>query len=107
MSAVSNDKIDHIALSVSNIAEAVSWYTRTFKCSVDYQDNSWALLAFDNIKIALVIPEQHPTHIAFVRDDAEAYGALKTHRDGTQSCYIQDFSGNSIEIMKPYQTAKK
>ena len=96
---MTKNRIDHIAISVTNIKEAVDWYTRTFDCEIEYQDDTWAFLAFDNIKFALVIPDQHPPHIAFVRPDAEKYGPLKTHRDGTRSIYINDPSGNSIEIL--------
>jgi hypothetical protein len=47
----------------------------------------------------LVIPEQHPPHIAFTSPKAEQFGALKTHRDGTRSTYVKDPAGNSVEIM--------
>ena len=93
------DAMHHIAISVSDIAESVRWYTETFKCAVAYQDATWALLQFSNLQLALVIPSQHPPHIAFVRDDAAAFGPLKAHRDGTRSTYIADASGNSVEIM--------
>ncbi len=98
----SNDRIDHVAIPVSNVKESVDWYTKQFACTVKYQDETWAFLEFQNIKLALVIPGQHPGHLAFIRDDAETFGQLKTHRDGTQSCYVKDPSGNSVEIMKPY-----
>lgn len=97
-----NDRIDHIAIKVENIAEAVSWYTKKFNCRIKYQDETWAYLGFDNINLALVIPGQHPSHLAFIREDAEAYGNLKTHRDGTRSCYLSDPAGNAVEIMEPY-----
>lgn len=93
------DRIDHIAVSVSDVKTAVEWYTRTFKCHVFYQDDTWAMLEFNNVKLAFVIPEQHPPHIALLNPDAEAFGNLKTHRDGTRSVYIQDPSGNAIEIL--------
>lgn len=100
--AAGNDKIDHIAISVSDVKESVEWYTRQFACTVKYQDETWAFLEFANIKLALVIPGQHPGHLAFIRADAENFGTLKTHRDGTQSCYVKDPTGNAVEIMKPY-----
>ncbi len=81
------------------VAPAVEWYTQTFKCQVKYQDSTWALLEFGNIQLALVVPEQHPPHTAFVSDEAEKYGTLKTHRDGTRSCYLTDPAGNSVEIL--------
>lgn len=100
---VLKDRIDHIAISVSDVKSAVEWYTSQFNCRVKYQDESWAYLGFDNINLALVVPGQHPGHLAFIRADAEAFGALKTHRDGTRSCYVKDPSGNSVEIMEPYE----
>lgn len=93
------DSLDHIAIPVDDIAASVAWYTRTFRCEVKYQDDTWAFLAFGNIRLALVIPSQHPAHIAFVSAEAEKFGTLKTHRDGTRSCYVTDPAGNSVEIM--------
>jgi catechol 2,3-dioxygenase-like lactoylglutathione lyase family enzyme len=93
------DNIDHIAIPVENVATALNWYKSRFNCEVTYQDDTWAFIRFGNIKLALVIPSQHPAHIAFVSPDAEKSGALKLHRDGTRSCYVTDPAGNSIEIM--------
>ena len=93
------DSIHHVAVSVTDIQAAVDWYMRTFQCKVSYQDDTWALLEFANVKLALVIPSQHPAHIAFVSPEAEKFGTLKPHRDGTRSCYVTDPSGNPVEIM--------
>lgn len=95
------DSINHIAVSVENIAEAVEWYRTQFRCQVEYQDDTWAFLKFSNIQLALVIPGQHPAHIAFVSPIASSLGELVTHRDGTKSIYITDPSGNSVEVMDP------
>jgi len=95
------DRLDHIAIPVEDIAKAVDWYRATFRCEVKYQDDTWALLGFDNTSLALVIPSQHPAHIGFVSPDAEKFGTLKTHRDGTRSCYVNDPAGNSVEILAP------
>ena len=93
------DSIDHIAIPVQDVASAVDWYTRTFQCEVSYQDDTWAFLKFGNVKLALVIPGQHPAHIGFVSSEAEKFGDLKLHRDGTRSCYVVDPAGNSVEIL--------
>jgi len=93
------DSLDHVAIPVQDIAAAVTWYTQTFRCKVKYQDPTWALLGFENVDVALVIPSQHPAHLGFVSPEAEKFGALKTHRDGTRSCYVSDPSGNSVEIL--------
>lgn len=93
------DAIDHVAVPVMDIAQAVAWYRERFRCEVRYQDSTWALLAFANVRLALVVPEQHPPHIGFVSHEAERYGELKQHRDGTRSCYVLDPAGNSVEIL--------
>src|SRR5450432_1101824 len=93
------DSIDHVAIPVANVAETVDWYRKTFQCTVRYQDETWALLGFANMSLALVIPEQHPAHIGLVSDEAERFGELKTHRDGTRSCYVSDPGGNAVEVL--------
>ena len=92
-------KIDHIALQVNDIKESVEYY-KNYGSNVLYQDDTWALLDYDNISLALVLPNMHPPHIAFEKTNAEDYGKLKKHRDGTSSVYINDPSNNSVEILK-------
>ena len=94
------EKIHHIAIEVQSIENAISWYKSNSKCEVSYKDDTWALLKYENISLALVLPESHPPHIAFARKDAEKYGKLKMHRDGTSSVYIKDPANNSVEILK-------
>ena len=93
------DAIHHTAIQVKNIANAVSWYTERFKCEIEYQDESWALLKFANTSLALVLPEQHPYHFAIVADDLGPYGDAVPHRDGTASVYIRDVDGNNVEML--------
>ena len=45
------DTIDHIAIQVPDINQAVKSYTDKFDCEVIYIDTTWAMLKFDNIKI--------------------------------------------------------
>ena len=56
------DNIHHLAIQVNNIDESISWYREKFNLNIKYQDDSWALLEFDNISIALVLKDQHPYH---------------------------------------------
>ena len=93
------DSMHHVAISVDNIDKAVDWYTKTFRCEIAYQDPTWALLKFANLSMALVIPDQHPPHVAFSSPRAEEFGELRPHRDGTRSVYIADPAGNAVEIM--------
>lgn len=99
------DALDHIAVSVRDIARAVAWYRDHFRCDIVYQDETWAMLQFQNVKLALVVPEQHPPHLGFVSPDAARFGKLKQHRDGTRSIYVGDADGNVVEILEPYPGA--
>ncbi len=94
-------KLHHIALCVPDIEPAVKWYAETLNADISYQDETWALLDIENTSIALVLPSQHPPHLAFESLEAEKYGDLTTHRDGTESVYVQDPFGNTVEFLKP------
>ena len=52
-------KIDHIGIQVNNISESVDYY-KEYGSEVIYQDDTWAFLQFDNIKLALVLEDEHP-----------------------------------------------
>jgi catechol 2,3-dioxygenase-like lactoylglutathione lyase family enzyme len=92
------DTLHHAALRVKDVKEAVDWYTERFRCEVEYQDETWAMLAFENVRLAFVLQEQHPPHIAIL-GDPEKYGNAKMHRDGTSSVYVKDPDGNNVEIL--------
>lgn len=97
------DAIHHVAIQVEDIARALKWYSENFNAETVYLDETWAMLRFQNIYLALVIPSQHPPHIAIEHEGAEAYGSLIRHRDGTESIYINDSEGNTLEMMKPVE----
>jgi catechol 2,3-dioxygenase-like lactoylglutathione lyase family enzyme len=90
-----------VAISVNDIAKAVDWYRSNFRCEIAYQDATWAFLKFSNLHLALVLPGQHPPHVAFVSKRATTHPGLKPHRDGTRSVYISDPAGNAVELMDP------
>ena len=94
------DKIHHVAIQVNDIKVAVDWYQDKFDTKILYQDDTWALIQFDNLSLALVLPDEHPSHFAIENAQAEKFGELTPHRDGTASVYINDPFGNSIEIIK-------
>ena len=48
------DRINHVAVPVQNIEQGIKWYKKNFSCEVSYADDTWALLNFDNIGLALV-----------------------------------------------------
>ena len=95
------DALHHIAIQVQNVARAVEWYREHFRTAIIYQDNTWAMLKFRNVYLALVIPGEHPPHVALIHTEAQKFGPLTQHRDGTRSIYIADSEGNQVEIMAP------
>jgi hypothetical protein len=97
------DALDHVAIEVKSVPDAVRWYRERFRCEVSYEDDTWALLQFANMRLALVVPSQHPPHIGLVSPDADSFGPLQPHRDGTHSVYLTDPSGNAVEMLAPYQ----
>ena len=58
----------------------------------------------ENIKLALVLPQDHPPHLAFV-DESIKNGTK--HRDGSESVYDHDTFGNIIERIKYEKSRKK
>jgi hypothetical protein len=88
------DAMHHVAIPVTDVQKTVDWYLKNF------QDETWAMLELANIRLALVSREQHPPHIGFMRPDAEQFGRLRPHRDGTRSVYVEDPAGNCVEILK-------
>tara|TARA_B100000470_G_C19586354_1_gene300150 strand:+ start:384 stop:533 length:150 start_codon:yes stop_codon:yes gene_type:complete len=48
------DKIHHIAVQVENLKESLAWYIQEFDVEIIYQDDTWAMLQFENMQLALV-----------------------------------------------------
>ena len=100
-------RFDHVAQQVPDIAEAVEWYKRTLPgVAVLYQDATWALIEAGGVKIAFVVKDQHPGHLAWRVDAAELERLarelnkeIKPHRDRTRSFYLEAPGGQSIEII--------
>ena len=93
-------KFDHVAVSITDIKKSVEWYRKNVNARVLYQDETWAFLEASGVKIALVLPSQHPGHLAFDVGPAPSEEFLreaKQHRDGSLSRYTTDPDGNSIE----------
>jgi hypothetical protein len=100
-------QFDHIAQQVPDIAEAVNWYLNTIPgARVLYQDASWAFIDAAGARIAFVLKDQHPQHIAWrVSDEelenlAQLHGKqIALHRDKTRSIYLEAPGGQWIEII--------
>ena len=91
--------IDHVAIESKNINESVNWYMETFDCDLKYQDDSWALLGFENLALALVTPGQHPPHFAVVDESIGNFKVAQAHRDGVRYVYNTDPDKNVVELI--------
>ena len=94
------DKLHHVAINVTDLNRAIEWYMHNTDCVLEYSDDTWALIGYENCKLALTIAKEHPPHVCFEVEGAETFGKLVKHRDGTESCYIKDPDGNSVEMLE-------
>ena len=65
------DSLQHVAIQVKDIARALKWYSENFNAEIVYLDDTWAMLRFENMHLALVVPSQHPPHIAIEHEGRE------------------------------------
>ena len=102
-------KFDHVAITttVEKIKETVDWYVAKTDAAILYLDESWGLIeTHDHARIAFVVKGQHPPHIAFNISEErhskflEQGRKFKKHRDGSESFYAADPSGNFVEFLK-------
>ena len=100
-------QFDHVAQQVPDIAEAVEWQLRTVPgTTVLHQDATWALVESGGARLAFVLPDQHPSHLAYrvgaeelERLAAENGAAIATHRDATRSIYLEGPGSLATEII--------
>ena len=93
-------KLHHVAINVSNIKKSVEWYMENMHATVDYEDDTWAMLGFGDVKMALTVATQHPPHIGFevaLLEELVENNNIKKHRDGSHYLYLEDPDGNVLE----------
>ena len=71
-------------------------YKNNFSCKIKHQDNTWALIGFKNIQIALVTPGQILLILQLLMNKSQPT-EIKTHRDGIHYIYFEDPDRNVIE----------
>ena len=71
-----------------------------------YRDDSWALLDAGGVRLAFVMADEHPPHIAFKVSAAELerlareHGAeIAVHRDASRSFYLDAPGGAPLEVI--------
>jgi len=100
-------QFDHVAQQVPDIAAALAWWSRAVPgARVVYADNTWGLLEAGGARLAFVVAEQHPNHVAFkvcgeeLERLAVANGVgIVEHRDGTRSFYLEAPGGHPVEVI--------
>lgn len=100
-------QFDHVALDVDDIAAAIAWWQEAVPgASVLYADDTWALIEAAGVRIAFVMADAHPVHVAFklpatdLESLAREHGAvIAEHRDGTRSFYLDAPGGQAVEFI--------
>lgn len=100
-------QFDHVAQQVPDIAAALEWWSLTVPgARVLYQDDTWGLLEAGGAKLAFVMAEQHPNHLAFQVSGTElerlaaSHGVeIAVHRDASRSFYLEAPGGSQVEVI--------
>ena len=97
------DIIDHIAILVSDLEEAESWYSEHIEAEVTFRSDKYIRLKTGNTNIALIDKVYYPwPHVAILVEDKEDLpekGYKVKHRDGTIGVYVEDPFGNYLEYI--------
>jgi catechol 2,3-dioxygenase-like lactoylglutathione lyase family enzyme len=100
-------RFDHVAVQVPDIDEAVDWYAGAIPGTrVLYQDRTWALVDAGGARVAFVLADQHPGHLAFRVEPAELerlaaeHGrTIDVHRDASRGFYLDAPGDHVVEII--------
>jgi catechol 2,3-dioxygenase-like lactoylglutathione lyase family enzyme len=98
---------DHVALQVPDVAAALAWWERTVPdARVLYADETWGLLEAGGARLAFVVADEHPNHLAFKvsaleleRLAAEHGLEIAGHRDASRSFYLDAPGGHHVEVI--------
>jgi catechol 2,3-dioxygenase-like lactoylglutathione lyase family enzyme len=100
-------QFDHVAQRVPDVAAALAWWQRMVPgATVLHADDTWGMLEAGGAKLAFVLDEQHPDHLAYKVSTAELerlageHGAtIAMHRDGSRSFYVQAPGEHRLEVI--------
>jgi len=100
-------QFDHVAQQVSDVGAALEWWQRMVPGAVVlYADATWGLLEAGGARLAFVVAEQHPDHLAFKVSGAELErlagehdAQISVHRDASRSFYLDAPGGHGVEII--------
>lgn len=100
-------QFDHVAQQVPDIGVAIAWWREMVPgVKVLYEDPTWGLIEAGGAKLAFVMADQHPNHLAWRVSNAELESladryelAIHPHRDGTRSFYLEAPGGQAVEVI--------
>lgn len=100
-------RFDHVAQQVPDIAAALQWWCEVVPgARVLYADETWGLLEAGGAKVAFVMADQHPNHLAFEvsREELDrlalSHGVrVSGHRDRSRSFYLEGPGGHGVEVI--------
>ena len=100
-------QFDHVALQVSDVGEALAWWRDAVPgATVLYEDDTWGLIEAAGARLAFVMADQHPDHLAFrVSDEelnrlaGETGAEVQSHRDGSRSFYVAAPGEHRVELI--------
>ena len=100
-------QFDHVAQQVSDIGAALEWWQQMVPgATVLYADATWGLLEAGGARLAFVMADEHPDHLAFKvsgeeleRLAAEHGASVATHRDASRSFYLEAPGGHGLEVI--------
>ena len=100
-------QFDHVAQQVPDIAAALEWWSGVVPgARVLYADETWGLLEAGGAKLAFVMADEHPDHLAFKGSGEELerlaarHGVtVRGHRDGSRSFYLDGPGGHGVEVI--------
>ena len=97
------DIIDHIAIKVSDLKLAETWYLGHLHAEITFRDEKYIRLKVGNTNIALIDEKFYPhEHIGILvenYEDLPDFGQRVQHRDGTVGVYVKDPFGNYLEYI--------
>tara|TARA_R100000008_G_scaffold15633_1_gene7626 strand:+ start:1246 stop:1587 length:342 start_codon:yes stop_codon:yes gene_type:complete len=95
--------VDHIAVLVDDLDEALDWWQERLGAAVTHRDEFYYRLSVNNTNIALISKNKYPSaHIGILCDsyhELPKEGTKVEHRDGTVGVYQEDPSGNVVEFI--------
>ena len=95
--------IDHIAIRVSDLDLAQTWYEKHLGAELQFKDRFYRRMLLNNTTLALIDENRYPSdHIGVWVENIEdlpTFGERIEHRDGTIGVYVEDPFGHVVEYI--------